>query len=77
MGSINILQAAQCRHSDLRPKLNWKACHRTVRSLQNRIVKSVGKREWRNAKHLYYAFNEFVTSMHVIGASIEMGVSNA
>ncbi|HEC12005.1 MAG TPA: hypothetical protein ENI80_01940 [Acidiferrobacteraceae bacterium] len=54
MGSIFILQAAQCPYSGEWFNLDWKDCHRKVRSLQNRIVKSVRNGEWRKVKRLCY-----------------------
>jgi len=58
MGSIYILQAAQYPHSELWFNLNWKDCHRKVRSLQNRIVKSVRQGEWRKVKRLRYLLTQ-------------------
>ena len=58
MGSIYILQAAQCLQSELWPNINWKRCNDKVTSLQNRIVKSVSKREWRKAKRLCYLLTQ-------------------
>ncbi len=54
MSGIFILQAAQCLQREYWYNLNWKACSRKVRSLQNRIVKSVRNGEWRKAKRLCY-----------------------
>ena len=54
MSSVFILQAAQYRQSELWFNLNWKSACEKVRSLQNRIVKSVRNGEWRKAKRLCY-----------------------
>ena len=58
MSSIFILQAAQCRHGELWFSLDWKNCNSKVRSLQNRIVKSVRQGAWRKAKRLYYLLTQ-------------------
>jgi RNA-directed DNA polymerase len=58
MGSIYILQAAQCQQSELWLNINWKCCNEKVTSLQNRIVKSVRKREWRKVKRLCYLLTQ-------------------
>lgn len=49
-----MLQAAQCHQSMLWLNLNWTTCNRKVRSLQNRIVKSIRNGAWRKAKRLCY-----------------------
>ena len=54
MGGMFILQAAQCRHSEQWFNINWSQSSRAVRSLQNRIVKSVRNGAWRKAKRLCY-----------------------
>jgi len=54
MSSVFILQAAQCQQRALWLNLNWKSCNSKVRSLQNRIVKSVRNGEWRKVKRLCY-----------------------
>ena len=54
MSSMFILQAAQCLQSELWFNLDWKNSNRKVRSLQNRIVKSVRNGAWRKAKRLCY-----------------------
>jgi len=76
MGSIYILQAAQCRSGQWF-NLNWKDCYRKVKSLQIRIVKFVRKREWHKAKRLSILLIGYNRRKHVVGASIEMGVSHA
>ncbi|MEJ2169216.1 MAG: group II intron reverse transcriptase/maturase [Desulfobacterales bacterium] len=53
MGSVSMLQAAQC-HSEQWFQINWTDCYRQVRSLQNRIVKSIRNGAWRKAKRLCY-----------------------
>jgi len=58
MGSNFILQAAQCQQSELWLNLNWKSCNSKVRSLQNRIVKSVRNGEWRKVKRLCYLLTQ-------------------
>ena len=54
MGGIYILQAAQYRIGDNWFLIDWNDCERKVKSLQNRIVKSVRKGEWRKVKRLRY-----------------------
>ena len=54
MGSIYLLQAAQCRNSEQWFHINWSHCSRSVRSLQKRIVKSVRDGAWRKVKRLCY-----------------------
>ena len=54
MGSVFLLQAAQCRYSEQWFHINWSHCSHMVRSLQNRIVKSVRDGAWRKAKRLCY-----------------------
>jgi len=54
MGSGTRLQAAQNRQSEQWHPIDWGTCHRKVRSLQGRIVKSVRTGEWRKAKRLCY-----------------------
>ncbi|NOZ53965.1 MAG: reverse transcriptase [Gammaproteobacteria bacterium] len=58
MSGMYILQAAQCPQSELWLNLNWKNCNNKVMSLQNRIVKSVRKGAWRNAKRLCYLLTQ-------------------
>jgi len=58
MGGIYILQAAQCQYGEQWFNINWKECTRKVRSLQNRIVKSVRKGEWRKVKRLRYLITQ-------------------
>ena len=54
MSSSYLLQAAQCQQREHWFNLHWKHCNHKVRSLQNRIVKSVRNGEWRKAKRLCY-----------------------
>lgn len=54
MSRAFIRQAAQCPHSEQWLNLNWESSCSKVRSLQNRIVKSVRNGEWRKAKRLCY-----------------------
>jgi hypothetical protein len=77
MSSKLILQAAQCPKSERRFYLNRKNNYREVRSLRNRIVKSVRNGEWRKAKRLCFLLTQYIKSKHVPGASIDLGVCNA
>ncbi len=78
MGSIYLLQAAQCRNGEQWFHINWSHCSRSVRSLQKRVVKSVRDGAWRKVKRLCCksSFN-YLKEKHVTGASNDLGVSHA
>jgi len=54
MGGNYLLQAAQYPLGEHWFLIDWSDCQRKVKSLQNRIVKSVRKGEWRKVKRLRY-----------------------